>query len=480
MRNHLLFYIIYLTMKYIHSLQYHCKGSDHMKIKEIEVLTGMSRDNIRFYEKCGLLIPNRNDNGYREYNEDDVNTLKRIKLLRSLHLSIEDIKDIQTNKKDLIHHLDEHIKQLENQKIDLDISTKTCQQMILDHVNYNDLDAQKYLNNFNSNELNEDVIPKLDAPIRRFLARGIDLALYTLIINSLFVFGFHVNIIDNYGIEFTITILSLLLMLFIEPFLLSMFSTTLGKLILGFRIYDIDGNRLSYKEGLHRTLNVIIYGYGLCVPFVTYLCLFSSYRKDNKNETLVWEEDNIQILKHEHFVQVFGVLMFYVFQSVCGILISNNLQLPPNRGELTLYEFCENYNYIAKLYSENTSVFLDENGNWKSQEVYINGSFVSENINKYPILNYVIDNDELIEISFTNKNDHVFASNTLVESNVKTFMSLAYIKAQNSYSIFDFNTAHIINNLNCDYDYIYEINGVEIILDYTDDNIIYTFTIRKK
>ena len=36
------------------------------------------------------------------------------------------------------------------------------------------------------------------------------------------------------------------------------------------------------------------------------------------------------------------------------------------------------------MYSENTSVFLDENGNWKSQEVYIDGSFVSENINKYP------------------------------------------------------------------------------------------------
>ena len=466
-------------MDKLHSLHYHCKGSDDMKIKEIEVLTGMSRDNIRFYEKCGLLIPNRNDNGYREYNEDDVTTLKRIKLLRSLHFTIEEIKDIQTNKKDLVNCLDEHIKQLENQKIDLDISTKTCQQMILDHVNYNDLDAQKYLENFNNNVLMEDVSPKLNAPIRRYLARGIDLFLYSLIIDSIFVFGFHINFNNNYGIEFINTLLSLLLMLLIEPFLLSMFSTTLGKFILGFRIYDEDGNHLSYKEGLHRTLNVIIYGYGLGVPFVNYLCLFSSFRKDNKNETLVWEEDNIQILKHEHFIQAFAVLMFYAFQSACGIIILNGSQLPPNRGELTLHEFVENYNYIAKLYSENTSVFLDENGNWKSQEVYINGSFVTENINKYPTLNYIIENDELIEISFTNANEHVFASNTLVESNVKTFMALAYIKAQNSYSIFDFDTSRLIDSLLSNNNYNYEINGTEIILNYTDDTI-YTFTIRKK
>ena len=63
-----------------------------MKIKEIEVLTGMSRDNIRFYERCGLLEPYRNENGYREYSDENVLTLKKIKLLRTLHISIDDIK----------------------------------------------------------------------------------------------------------------------------------------------------------------------------------------------------------------------------------------------------------------------------------------------------------------------------------------------------------------------------------------------------
>ncbi len=55
-----------------------------MTIKELEERTGLSRANIRFYEKEGLLSPLRRENGYREYTEEDVQTLQRIKLLRSL------------------------------------------------------------------------------------------------------------------------------------------------------------------------------------------------------------------------------------------------------------------------------------------------------------------------------------------------------------------------------------------------------------
>ena len=39
----------------------------------------------RFYEKEGLLSPGRNsENGYRDYGEAEVDTLRRIKLLRKL------------------------------------------------------------------------------------------------------------------------------------------------------------------------------------------------------------------------------------------------------------------------------------------------------------------------------------------------------------------------------------------------------------
>ena len=42
-----------------------------MNIKQAEELSGVSRQNIRFYEREGLLYPDRNpENGYREYGEE--------------------------------------------------------------------------------------------------------------------------------------------------------------------------------------------------------------------------------------------------------------------------------------------------------------------------------------------------------------------------------------------------------------------------
>ena len=62
-----------------------------MTIKEIEELSGMPRANIRFYEAEGLLRPDRDANGYRNYSEEDLRILQKIRLLRALHVSLEDI-----------------------------------------------------------------------------------------------------------------------------------------------------------------------------------------------------------------------------------------------------------------------------------------------------------------------------------------------------------------------------------------------------
>lgn len=65
-----------------------------MQIKEVEMLTGMTRANIRFYEKQGLLNETiRNEYNYRKYTQDDVCQLQRIKLLRQLEVPMEDIKE---------------------------------------------------------------------------------------------------------------------------------------------------------------------------------------------------------------------------------------------------------------------------------------------------------------------------------------------------------------------------------------------------
>ena len=63
-------------------------------IKEAEEQTGISRANIRYYEKMGLLQPKRNEkNGYREYRPEDIKRILQIKILRKLDVPIEEIKD---------------------------------------------------------------------------------------------------------------------------------------------------------------------------------------------------------------------------------------------------------------------------------------------------------------------------------------------------------------------------------------------------
>lgn len=65
-----------------------------MTIKEVEEQTGLSRSNIRFYEKEKLFEPLRNENnGYRDYSENDVENIKKIAYLRTLGLSVEDIRN---------------------------------------------------------------------------------------------------------------------------------------------------------------------------------------------------------------------------------------------------------------------------------------------------------------------------------------------------------------------------------------------------
>ena len=65
-----------------------------MNIAEAERRTGLSRANIRFYEKEGLLKPTRGENGYRDYSAGDLARLLRIKRLASLGFPLARIGDV--------------------------------------------------------------------------------------------------------------------------------------------------------------------------------------------------------------------------------------------------------------------------------------------------------------------------------------------------------------------------------------------------
>ena len=64
-------------------------------IKEAEMQTGITKQNIRYYEKIGLLQPSREqENKYRNYREEDIRRLKLIFLFRKLDMPLEEIRQL--------------------------------------------------------------------------------------------------------------------------------------------------------------------------------------------------------------------------------------------------------------------------------------------------------------------------------------------------------------------------------------------------
>ena len=98
-----------------------------MKINEVEALVGVTKKNIRFYEEQGLLTPRRNsENGYRDYSEEDVQTLRRIKLMRKLGLPIDEIRRMQSGQCTVADAMNRHLVTLERDRKNLEQATALC------------------------------------------------------------------------------------------------------------------------------------------------------------------------------------------------------------------------------------------------------------------------------------------------------------------------------------------------------------------
>ena len=87
----------------------------------------MSRQNIRYYERMGLLEPARDDsNAYRDYSEEDVRRLKLIRMLRMLDMPLKDIQDIINEKASLREAVRHQKEILQTQQKQLNAAIEVC------------------------------------------------------------------------------------------------------------------------------------------------------------------------------------------------------------------------------------------------------------------------------------------------------------------------------------------------------------------
>lgn len=116
-----------------------------MNTKQMEELTGITRQNIRYYEKLNLLEPVRDpENAYRDYSNEDVRRLKLIKMLRMLDMPIKEIGQVLNGNVSLQEAVAKQQENLAKQQKQLQAALEVCTDIRKDKSGSIDVDG--YLN----------------------------------------------------------------------------------------------------------------------------------------------------------------------------------------------------------------------------------------------------------------------------------------------------------------------------------------------
>ena len=341
-----------------------------MNIKEIEERSGLTRANIRYYEQEGLLAPARRENKYRDYSKEDLETLLRIALLRSLGFSLEEIRRLQSGEADFAAAMRERSAALESEGQRLLAARNVCDAISREVTSYSALRPEDYLNGFEPDVAAKQRDVAEPHPWRRYFARGIDLSLVGLPVSFVQFVLLHHNLVNiSKGENVLCGLAGWGLLVLIEPLLLARFGTTAGKWCMGITVTRPDGERLSYGEALERTAAVWLYGAGLGISIVELVCNYRSYRRYMNGEELAWESGSIERFDERGTGRM---VLLYAASTALSLALTLAMglsaALPPNRGDLTVAEFAENVNFYRGYFDYGQRWTLDSSGGWVENE----------------------------------------------------------------------------------------------------------------
>ena len=354
-----------------------------MNIQEIEKATGLPRANIRYYEKEGLLNPERGKNRYRKYSEEDRDTLLKILLLRNLGVSLAEIRELQEGKVKLPDVMGLRRRQAEKEAQGLRNVQEICAEIYSLRTSYEELNAAEYLEEWKekmSSYAGQDCLSGERHPWYRFFARGIDLALYGVVWSALLTFylrwypmGGRYDLGAEVGAQIWSAVIGMVLCLFLEPLFLACLGTTPGKWIFGIRLTKEGGGSLTYREGFDRTWEVLSRGMGFQIPIYGWVKEWDHYEDYQENGFVEWDREISYTFRSKKLWQC--LILYIVTGFLCGLssmMMGRQAALPKNRGDLTIAEFAENYNGFKEYYDNHyltwneTDAGLDSRGRWVS------------------------------------------------------------------------------------------------------------------
>lgn len=398
-----------------------------MKIIELESKTGLDRATIRYYEKEGLITPNRQENGYRDYSAEDMNHLLKIKLLRQLGMSMDRIRNLQQGSEDFSTALSDQLRQLDDKIAAAQQAKSVCQDMLNDRVNYATLNTEIYFAKLSakpavntptiSKAYHEPAAVEPYHPVRRYVARAIDYFLIESILLIVLIVIFRVRPISDFTSNL-IAYGSPFLAIPLAAFFLHRFGTTPGKWLMGLGVSNSNGGRLSYSDGLSREWDALRYGYGFGIPIWSLIRLYKSYRQHGDRKSMDWDY-HCEYLYHpwDRRRKIALSLSIILMISINSLSFLDLLK-PTYRGDLTVAEFASNYNDYVQSYLEDASAsqYLQQDGTWPEQNSSSNTNGVvivigskSENND----FTYELEGERITAIRYQNTWTDIMACNPL-------------------------------------------------------------------
>ena len=364
-----------------------------MRIQELEKLVDADRATIRYYEKEGLIVPVRSENGYRDYTEENAQELMRILLLRKLGMSIYTISSLQKGSASFAEALDSQIRQLTQQIEEQKRARALCEVIRSDGVSYEDLDAAHYFKLLSQMQSDKpagsirgfrESLPRECHPWRRFFARWVDLSLASLIVSFMIVEVLWIRPVPGDFLNAVLAVLTAFALVPVEAYMLSRWGTTPGKYMMGMRIEAAEGGFLSWQQALEREWAVLRDGMCFQIPLLTLWSQLRCYsqltgtslrrfaRREDVPEPEEMDWDDGAERQYLPLGGKRGAVLAAVFVLILvgnGLLALEGIK-PQHRGnELTVSQFADNYNHFAEFLEPNPDTYDRLNPDGTEREV---------------------------------------------------------------------------------------------------------------
>lgn len=126
-----------------------------MRINEVAKLTGVSARTLQYYDEIGLLIPEKLNNGYRDYSDENLDKLQKILFYRFLKFKLNDIKELLDGEIDALKILEQQRELILKEKEKFEIILNNIEKTIKTYKGEQIMTIEEKFNGFKKDDLNK-------------------------------------------------------------------------------------------------------------------------------------------------------------------------------------------------------------------------------------------------------------------------------------------------------------------------------------